>query len=119
MPSINYPTSLDDSTSIPTPTRYDQLDLVGYRHEDNHDLIIQAILALEAKLGITGSGVTGSLDYRVTVLEALIPASGTGSPEGVVSGSPGKTYLDVTSDPPSLWAKYTGTGNTGWRQLIA
>lgn len=47
------------------------------------------------------------------------PVSGSGSPEGVVSRGPGATYLDVSVDPPSLWAKYSGTGNTGWRQLIA
>lgn len=43
--------------------------------------------------------------------------SGTGSPEGVVTASPGATYLDTSSN--SLWAKNSGTGNTGWVQLIA
>lgn len=43
--------------------------------------------------------------------------AGAGSPEGVVSASPGTTYLDTTTD--GFWVKKTGTGNTGWIQLIA
>jgi hypothetical protein len=43
--------------------------------------------------------------------------SGTGSPEGVTTANPGATYFDTAS--ASLWAKQTGTGNTGWTQLIA
>lgn len=43
--------------------------------------------------------------------------SGTGSPEGVVSGSPGHTYFDTSSD--GFWVKRTGTNTTtGWLQLI-
>lgn len=43
--------------------------------------------------------------------------SGSGSPEGVVTANPGTTYWDTTGQ--SLWVKDTGTGNTGWVQLIA
>jgi hypothetical protein len=45
--------------------------------------------------------------------------SGSGSPEGAVTARPGQTYADVSMDPPSLWVKFSGTGNVGWRQLIA
>ena len=39
--------------------------------------------------------------------------SGTGSPEGVVTGSPGRLYVDVSSN--DLWVKVTGTSTTnGW-----
>lgn len=43
--------------------------------------------------------------------------SGTGSPEGSVTASPGATYVDVASG--ALWAKKTGTGATGWIQKVA
>jgi len=43
--------------------------------------------------------------------------SGTGSPEGVVTAAPGTTYLDASTG--AFWAKKTGTGNTGWIELIA
>jgi hypothetical protein len=43
--------------------------------------------------------------------------SGVGDPEGVVTANPGTTYVD-TSDS-SFWVKLTGTGDTGWIELIA
>lgn len=43
--------------------------------------------------------------------------TGSGSPEGVVTATAGTTYLDEDTD--SLWFKKTGSGNTGWIQLIA
>ena len=43
---------------------------------------------------------------------------GVGSPEGVVIGNPGNSYLDSSTN--SFWFKETGTGtNVGWIQLIA
>ena len=47
---------------------------------------------------------------------AIVPPA-AGSPEGVVTAVPGVTYLNSTAD--SLWIKKSGTGNTGWLQLIA
>lgn len=43
--------------------------------------------------------------------------SGSGSPEGVVTADPGTTYLDTSDN--GFWAKNSGSGNTGWIQLIA
>jgi hypothetical protein len=43
--------------------------------------------------------------------------AGAGSPEGSVTADPGTPYTD-TSDG-SFWTKLTGSGNTGWLQLIA
>ena len=44
--------------------------------------------------------------------------SGTGSPEGVVTATPGSTWLQVgdavTVSGNLLWRKISGTGNTGW-----
>lgn len=39
--------------------------------------------------------------------------SGSGSPEGVVTASPGAFYVD-TDAPGSSYFKASGTGNTGW-----
>ena len=43
--------------------------------------------------------------------------SGLGSPEGVVTASPGKTYTDASVDPPGFWTKFSGVGSIGWRQV--
>jgi hypothetical protein len=40
--------------------------------------------------------------------------SGVGSPEGVQAAEPGTLYVDTSTSPPSLWAKATGSGTTGW-----
>lgn len=39
-------------------------------------------------------------------------ASGSGSPEGAVTGSPGKTYVNTANN--DFYVKVTGTGKTGW-----
>lgn len=39
--------------------------------------------------------------------------SGSGSPEGVITASPGWVYSDFTNG--ELYVKHTGAGNTGWK----
>ena len=41
---------------------------------------------------------------------------GVGSPEGVVTATPGTIYFDSAGD--GLWVKESGNGNTGWVQLV-
>jgi len=42
--------------------------------------------------------------------------AGVGSPEGVVTATPGTIYTDTSGH--TLWSKETGVGNTGWLQYI-
>jgi len=43
--------------------------------------------------------------------------AGVGDPEGVVTASPGTTYLDTSDN--SFWVKRTGVAtDTGWFELI-
>lgn len=42
--------------------------------------------------------------------------AGIGSPQSVVTANPGSTYIDTSTD--NFWVKTTGTGNTGWTELI-
>lgn len=44
------------------------------------------------------------------------PLSGTGSPEGVVTGVPGQIYTDVTNH--AFYIKEAGTGTTGWQAYV-
>lgn len=64
--------------------------------------------------------------FRALVLQLLCNMSaggiggmaGTVDPEGVVTASPGQTYLNTTDE--SFWIKKTGTQtDTGWIELIA
>lgn len=43
--------------------------------------------------------------------------AGTVDPEGVVKAPPGSIYLNTATE--TLWAKKTGTGKTGWIQIIS
>lgn len=102
---INFPASLDDDTSMPEVSPYDQANAPGVEQDNVINRLIRAVKALEAAVGITG--------------ETTTPASGSGSPEGVVAGGAGRLYTDIASDPPSLWVKIDASADTGWRQLIA
>lgn len=42
---------------------------------------------------------------------------GSGTPEGSVTAEPGATYFDSSNN--IFYVKKTGTGNTGWHELIA
>ena len=69
--AINYPTSLDTFTN---PTASDAMNSVTVPHATQHSDLNDAVEALEAKVGIDGSAVATSLEYRVNVLEnAEIP----------------------------------------------
>lgn len=61
--ATNFPTSLDTLTN---PTSSNKLSDVGVLHTDQHANANDAIEALQAKVGINGSAVTSSLDYKVT-----------------------------------------------------
>lgn len=69
--AVNYPTSLDNFTN---PTSSDAMNSVTVPHATQHSDLNDAVEALEAKVGINGSAVATSLEYRVNVLEnAEIP----------------------------------------------
>jgi hypothetical protein len=55
------------------------------------------------------------LNGLLTRLESLIPASGSGSPEGSVSAVPGALYVDTDGGTgTTLYVKESGFGKTGW-----
>jgi hypothetical protein len=64
--ATNFPTSLDTYTN---PTSTDTL--ASPDHAGQHANINDAVKALEAKVGVDGSAVTTSLDYKVTQRVAL------------------------------------------------
>lgn len=60
--------------------------------------------------------------YTIDQLTSLPPPSpvytpsGSGSPQGVVTATPGSSYLDTTNN--TLYYKMSGTGNTGWQAFV-
>ena len=64
--ATNFPTSLD---SLTNPTATDTLD--SPPHDTQHDDANDAIEAIQAKVGVDGSAVTTSHEYRINSIEEL------------------------------------------------
>lgn len=81
-----------------------------------------AVIALERHAALTkGDGFTTQRgfeyieDLNRQVNQSEVDTTSSGSPEGVVTGSPGKLYMDTAGTAGSiLYVKKTGSGNTGW-----
>ncbi|MCI0366036.1 MAG: hypothetical protein L0219_19430, partial [Phycisphaerales bacterium] len=58
----NFPTGLD---ALPNPTQFDNLDTTLVLHDEQHANVNDAVEAIEAKVGINGSAVTSSHDYKI------------------------------------------------------
>ena len=86
--TTTFPGALD-SLANPAST-----DTLASSHVAQHANINDAIEAVEAKLGITGSG----------------------SPEGVVTAAAGSLYADSTAG--KLYFKASGSSNTGWSLVL-
>jgi len=76
--STNFPTSLDTTTNLPPIAATDLENDTGKEHDVQHSNLNAAVIAIETKLGVNGSAVTTSIDYRVAQLEAR-PVGGGGS----------------------------------------
>ena len=55
MPTSNYPTSLDTTSTQVTPSSTTDLDASGYEHDQVHGAASTALIAVETKLGISAS----------------------------------------------------------------
>ena len=88
--ATNFPTSLD---SLTNPLSTDTL--ASPSHSGQHANANDAIEALQAKVGVDGSAVTTSLDYRVDALEnATGGASVTVSSTAPSTPSAGDLWFD-------------------------
>lgn len=79
--TTNFPSGLDSFTN---PTATDAMDSVTVPHADQHADVNDAVEALQAKVGVDGSAVTSSLDYKVanqglTLVKSQTISSGAGS----------------------------------------
>lgn len=55
------------------------------------------------------------LNTILAAIEARLPLTGVGSPEGALAASVGRLYTRTDGGAGStLYVKETGTGNTGW-----
>lgn len=76
--STNYPTALDTTSNLPPIGATDTEDQAGKEHDVQHSNLNAAVIAIETKLGVNGSAVTTTIDYRVAQLEARPVVGGSG-----------------------------------------
>lgn len=109
-----FPGALD---SFPAITATTQEDAAGVEHDVVHENVHACMLALEAKVGVDGSLVVTSLEYRVTtaynLAAAAIPASAAGVANGVATlDSGGKVpSSQLPAGTSATWGAITGTLN--------
>ena len=73
MPTANYPTSLDTTSTQVTPGSTTDLDASGYEHDQVHGAASTALIALETKLGISASPAASAST------NAVLTHTGTGT----------------------------------------
>lgn len=90
---MTYPTTLDTTTTIPVESANTKLST---NHVDNHTAMQTAIIAIETKLGIDGSAVTSTHDYKLSSItgstKAVSDTNGTLTAPTLTLGS------DATGD---------------------
>ena len=73
MPTSNYPTSLDTTSTQVTPTSSTDLDASGFEHDEVHGAASTALIALETKVGISASPAASASN------NAVLTHTGTGT----------------------------------------
>lgn len=92
----NFPTSLDDATTIPVESGGTAL---SSNHVTTHQNVQDAIEAIEAKVGVDGSAVTTSHDYKlsgVTGSDKAVSLTGTEALTNKTLTSPTITSPKIT-----------------------
>ena len=73
MPTSNYPTSLDTTSTQVTPSSTTDLDASGYEHDQVHGAASTALIAVETKLGISAAPAASA------ATNAFLEHTGTGT----------------------------------------
>jgi len=92
--ATSYPSSLDTFTN---PQSTDLLSASGVSHADQHADVNDAVEALQAKVGVDGSAVTSSHDYKIRVQSVVPYADSAARATAVPSPVEGQmSYLEDT-----------------------
>jgi hypothetical protein len=115
-PAVPFNCTVWPASVIPTSTNAEIVRVTNVVGDSF--AITRAQEGTSAKNLLVGFQIANTITAKViTDIELHLPSVGVGSPEGVVTRGPGTPYLDTATN--SLWIKLSGSGNTGWLQLIA
>lgn len=104
----NFPTTLDDSTSIPAESASTPLST---NHVTSHQNIQDAIEAIEAKIGVNSSAVTTSHDYKLSEVTSTDKAVGKTATQTLTN----KTLTAPVLTSPTLNLGSDAEGDTYYR----
>ncbi len=93
--ATNYPSNLDDSSTIPVESAATPLSI---NHVIAHQNIQDAIEAIEAKVGIDGSAVTTSHDYKLGEVTSTDKAVGKTATQTLTNKTLTSPVVNVGSD---------------------
>lgn len=112
---MTFPTSLD---ALANPTGASDLDTPAVLHSAQHANVNDAVEALEAKVGVDGSAVTSSLDYKTqpkNIAAAVLLRGTLAARPAAASANAGLYYLATDDNGGTL---YRSTG-AAWEQVAA
>lgn len=107
--AINFPSSLDNFTN---PTLSDTLNSVTVPHGTQHANANDAIEALEAKVGINGSAVTTSHDYKLSEVTSTDKAVGKTATQTLTNKTLTAPQINMGSDATGDMLYRNGSGVT-------
>lgn len=93
--ATNFPSSLDDSTTIPAESASTKLST---NHVTAHQNIQDAIEAIEAKVGVDGSAVTTSHDYKLSEVTSTDKAVGKTATQTLTNKTLTSPIINLGSD---------------------
>lgn len=109
--AINFPTSLD-TFSNPASTDLLENATAALDHDVQHSNANDAIEALEAKVGIDGSAVTTSHDYKLSEVTSTDKAVGKTATQTLTNKTLTSPQLNFTSDAVGDMYYRNGSGTT-------
>ncbi len=83
MPTSNYPTTLDNTSNQVTPASDTELDASGFQHNQVHGAASSALIALQAKLGISASPAASAANNTVLTHTGSGTTAWAAVPEGI------------------------------------
>lgn len=107
--ATTFPTSLDPGTGTGQDAYSSSATLYTQGHAAGHNWLRDAVLALEAKVGTTGSAVTTSLDYRVATAETAITTNNAAATQKATLTTKGDIY--VATGAATVVRQAVGTNN--------
>jgi len=91
MPTSNYPTTLDDTSTQVTPGAATELDANGFQHNQVHGAASSALIALQTKVGISATPAASA------AANTILTHTGSGTTAWVAPAAPpaGISILEV------------------------